>query len=71
MSNQNLTQISEKEKQVILKIAEGKSTKIIAYELGRSKNTIESQRSNIAEKLGFSSIALLTRFAIRQGWIEP
>jgi two-component system response regulator NreC len=60
-------QLSDRERQVLQLIAEGNSTKEIAYKLHVSIKTIESHRQNIMSKLGIRTLAGLTKFAVREG----
>jgi DNA-binding NarL/FixJ family response regulator len=60
--------LSEREIEVLSKIAEGKNTKEIASELSISKNTVDVHRRHIMDKTGCSSIASLIRYAIREGY---
>jgi DNA-binding NarL/FixJ family response regulator len=62
--------LSDRERQVLQLIAEGKRTKEIATVLGISTNTAESHRSHIMEKLNIHDVAGLVRYAIRHGLIE-
>ena len=62
--------ISDRERQVLQLVAEGKTTKEIASLLGISVKTAESHRSNIMEKLNIHDTAGLVRYAIRNGIIE-
>lgn len=48
-------------------IAEGKSTKEIAFTLEISPKTIETHRRQIMQKLNLTNVAELTRFAICEG----
>jgi DNA-binding NarL/FixJ family response regulator len=59
--------LSPRELEVLQLLAEGKSTKEIAYRLNVSIKTIETHRKNISEKLGISSVAELTKYALREG----
>lgn len=59
--------ITDRERQVLQLLAEGKSTKEIAFTLSVSVKTIETHRLNIRDKLGIDSLAGLTKFAIREG----
>lgn len=59
--------LTEKEKNIVQMIAEGKNTKEIAYELELSTKSIEVYRSQIMEKLGLNSIADLVKYALRNG----
>lgn len=59
--------LTPRQREVLQLIAEGKSTKEIAAALNISPKTVEFHRSGIAEVLGFSSIADLTRYALQHG----
>ncbi len=61
---QNLT---PRERQILQLVADGKSVKEIAYELGVSHKTVENQRQAIMQKLNLFSIAELTKYAVRHG----
>ncbi len=60
--------LSEREIEVLSKIAEGKNTKEIASDLKISKNTVDVHRRHIMDKTGCTSIASLIRYAIREGY---
>jgi PAS domain S-box-containing protein len=62
--------LTERERQVLALIAQGKSTKETAVRLGISYKTADSHRSRILEKLGVHETASLVRYAIRAGLIE-
>ena len=59
--------LTPRQREVLQLIAEGKSTKEIAVTLDISAKTVEFHRGGIAEILGFSSIADLTRYALEHG----
>ena len=59
--------LSNREREVLQLVAEGKSTKQIALELHVSTKTIEANRRQIMEKLDIHSVAELTKYAIREG----
>lgn len=59
--------LSNREREVLQMIAEGKSTKEIATALFVSVKTIETHRQQIMNKLNIHSIAGLTKYAIREG----
>lgn len=59
--------LSERESEVLQLLAEGKSTKEIAFSLHVSVKTVEAFRHKISKKLGISSVAELTKYAIREG----
>lgn len=59
--------LSSREREVLQMIAEGKSTKDIAFTLKISAKTIETHRRQIMQKLKLTNVAELTRYAIREG----
>ena len=59
--------LTEREREVLQLLAEGKSTKEIALHLHVSAKTVESNRRNIMDKLGIHSVAELTKYAVREG----
>ena len=59
--------LTNKEREVLQLVAEGKSTKEIAQALTITVKTVETHRHNIMDRLGIRSIAQLTKYAIRQG----
>jgi DNA-binding NarL/FixJ family response regulator len=59
--------LTERERQVVQLLTEGKSTKQIALQLHASPKTVDSNRRQIMNKLGIFSIAELTKYAIREG----
>ncbi|HUI80075.1 MAG TPA: LuxR C-terminal-related transcriptional regulator [Bryobacteraceae bacterium] len=63
--------LTERERQVLVLIAEGKSTKEAAARLGISYKTADSHRSRILEKLGVHETASMVRYAIRAGLVAP
>jgi PAS domain S-box-containing protein len=63
--------LTERERQMLVLIADGKSTKEAALRLGISYKTADSHRSRILEKLGVHETASMVRYAIRAGLIAP
>ena len=63
----SLTRLSDREKEVLRLIAEGKTGREIAAILYLSPNTVERHRANIMDKLGLHNRAELIKFAIRKG----
>lgn len=59
--------LTPRQREVLQLIAEGKTTKEIAIALNISAKTVEFHRGGIAEILGLSSIADLTRYALQHG----
>jgi len=62
--------LTDREREVLQLVAEGKTTKQIAKLLGVSAKTAESHRSRIMTKLEIHDTAGLVRYAIRQGVIQ-
>ncbi len=58
---------TDREREALQLLAEGKSTKEIADALRVSVKTVETHRRNIMEKLNLHSVAELTKYAIREG----
>jgi len=59
--------LSDREREVLQLMAEGKTTKEVAAHLNVSVKTVETHRTNIMTKLDIHSIAELTKYAIREG----
>lgn len=62
--------LTEREKEVLKLVAEGKSSQEIAELLTLSKKTVMCHRANIMTKLGIHNRANLVKYAISQGLIE-
>ncbi len=67
---QPFTQLTDREREVLALIAEGRSNKEVASRLGIGVRTIETHRERIMRKLGIHTVAGLTRFAILNGVIS-
>jgi DNA-binding NarL/FixJ family response regulator len=63
--------LTPREQEVVKLVAEGYTNKQIAETLIISEKTVERHRANVLEKLGMRDSVELTRYAIRQGLIEP
>jgi two-component system response regulator NreC len=59
--------LTDREREVLQLLAEGKTTKEIAGKLSVSFKTIETHRKQIMDKLNVNSIAELTKYAVREG----
>ena len=66
-SAQAFSLLTEREREVLQLIAEGKSTKQIARDLNVSAKTVESHRRQVMGKLNIRNVAELTKYAIREG----
>ena len=65
--NEKLQELSSREKEVLSLISEGKSAQDIARLLCISRNTVDSHRRNLMQKLKCDNLNELTRYAIREG----
>jgi DNA-binding NarL/FixJ family response regulator len=63
--------LTPREREVLQLVAEGKTTKEISSILGVSVKTADTHRTSLMQKLDIHDIAGLTRYAIRQGLIQP
>ncbi|MEN9937312.1 MAG: hypothetical protein RLZZ387_3891 [Chloroflexota bacterium] len=66
------TALSERETEVVQRVARGYSNKDIAAQLNLSVKTVETYRARAMEKLGLESRSALVRYALERGWLrEP
>lgn len=65
-ASKNKAELTEREKEILQLIVEGKTTKEIAEQLCLSEKTVETHRSNIMQKLEVKNIAGIVRKAIMQ-----
>ncbi|MDG1456909.1 MAG: response regulator transcription factor [Pseudoprimorskyibacter sp.] len=63
-------QLTNREQTILLQLASGKSNKAVANTLDISVRTVETHRKNIKRKLGISSTAGLTRYALEHGVLQ-
>ncbi|HEY0351454.1 MAG TPA: response regulator transcription factor [Gemmatimonadales bacterium] len=62
-----LAQLTAREREVLHGIAQGRTNKEIATELGISHRTVETHRESLMRKLQIRTVAELTRFALGAG----
>lgn len=62
--------LTTREQSILLRLAQGKSNRQLADELEISVHTVETHRRNIKRKLGISSTAGLTRYAMEHGVLQ-
>ncbi len=65
-----ISNLTDREQEVLTQIAEGLTNKQIGEQLGISPKTVARHRDNITQKLKLSSRAELTRYAIQKGLIN-
>ena len=63
--------LSNRERQILQLVAEGKSTADIAHTLFLSPKTVDTYRSRLMQKLDLGSFAALVKFAIASGLTPP
>lgn len=59
--------LTPRQREILQLIAEGQSTKEIAFKLNVSVKTVETHRAQLMERLGIHDVAGLVRYAIRTG----
>ncbi len=62
--------LSDREMQVLLRLAKGATTREVSNEFNLSVSTVETYRSRVLEKLNLRNNSDMTRFAIRRGLID-
>jgi len=62
--------LTNREQTILLQLAQGNSNKEVAAELDISVRTVETHRKNIKRKLGISTTAGLTRYAMEHGVLQ-
>ncbi len=62
--------LTPRQREVLVRIAQGASTKEIAWDLGLSVKTIETHRAQIMERLKIQDVAGLVRYAVRKGLVS-
>lgn len=62
--------LTEREKEVLILIAEEKTTVEIAEELHISKHTVETHRKNLISKLQVRNVTGLVKYAVQQGLVD-
>ncbi|PYU01866.1 MAG: hypothetical protein DMG38_02135 [Acidobacteria bacterium] len=64
------TRTTPRETEIVHRLAEGKSNKEIAAQLGITVRTVETHRAKIVLKLGLHSLADLIHYAMRHGMVS-
>jgi DNA-binding NarL/FixJ family response regulator len=67
----SLQSLTPRQREILQLIAEGGSTKEIAFRLGLSVKTVETHRAEIMRRLDIRDVASLVRYAIRKGLLNP
>lgn len=64
-------ELTHRQIQILVRLAEGQSSKEIAYELGLSSKTVDVHRARIMSRLKVNDLASLIRYAVRKGLVKP
>lgn len=70
-SEDPLSRLTPREREVLVDVARGLPTKAIAASRSISPRTVETHRSSLMQKLQLHSVAELTRFALERGLLGP
>ncbi len=62
--------LTEREREVLILVAQGNSNKRVAQLLDVSVRTVETHRLNLRRKLGVETPAGLIKYALQRGWIK-
>jgi DNA-binding NarL/FixJ family response regulator len=65
-----VSELSARERQVLLALVEGKSVIDIAAALGLAANTVSTYKARLMDKLGQASLSDLVRYALRNGLVD-
>lgn len=65
-----LEELTPREREVLGRVAAGRTSREIAEEFGISPRTVETHRESLMRKLDIRSVAGLTRFALEVGLLE-
>ena len=61
--------LTDREKEVLQLLAEGRSNKEVATQLNVGVSTVETHRANLMQKLGLHNTAEIVLYAVRKGII--
>jgi DNA-binding NarL/FixJ family response regulator len=70
LKGEPLRRLTSRETEILQLLAEGKSNRDVASDLGISVKTVETHRTNIMRKLGVHSVVELVRYAIKNDIIQ-
>ncbi len=66
-SGKGSAELTKRQREILQLVAEGYTTKSIAFNLKVSNKTVESHRQQLMQKLDIHSVAELTRYALQEG----
>jgi two-component system, NarL family, response regulator NreC len=62
--------LTDREKEILQLLAEGRSNKEVASTLGVALSTVETHRANMMQKLGLRNTAEIVLYAVRKGIVR-
>ena len=65
-----MSELSARERQVLVALAQGRSVIDIAATLGLAANTVSTYKARLMDKLGQESLSDLIRFALINGLVD-
>jgi NarL family two-component system response regulator YdfI len=68
-TNEPEAEVTDREMEVLRAVAEGKTSKQIAFQLGITERTVKAHLTNIYNKLGVDSRAAAIAEAAKRGWL--
>jgi NarL family two-component system response regulator YdfI len=68
-STESEAEVTDREMEVLRAVAEGKTSKQIAFQLGITERTVKAHLTNIYNKLGVDSRAAAIAEAAKRGWL--
>ncbi len=69
-AGKSLDQLTPRQREILQLIAEGKSTKAIAFQLEVSVKTVETHRAALMDRLKINDVAGLVLYAVRHGLVS-
>ena len=63
--------LSQREREIFLMLAEGRSVKQAAFDLGLSPKTVETYKYRLMRKLGITTVVDIAKLAIRTRLVQP
>jgi DNA-binding NarL/FixJ family response regulator len=70
-AEQDLRNLSRRECEIFLMLAEGRSIKQAAFDLGLSPKTVETYKYRLMRKLNIDNVVGLAKMAIRTRLVQP
>ena len=66
-THEKLNELTPRQREVALQMADGQPNKVIAYRLGISQRSVENHRIEVMRKTGVANFAALVRLVVLAG----